>query len=119
MVTSQLSEIIALARAGALDAAWDLFLSHRYDKYPADPNALSVMGRLLKDRALGAHGTERRRLYGQSAESYQCAAECGGGTYPLINSATLSLLAGDARQAELHALQVLERIGAHPEEPET
>ena len=84
-----------------------------------DPAALAIKGRLLKDRALRAHGRDRARLYGEAAEAYALAAGDDGASYPLINAATLSLLAGDpARAAEL-AGRVLARIEAHPDEPET
>ena len=41
------------------------------------------------------------------------------GTYPLINAATLSLLAGDGAQAAAYARDVLASLDAHPDEPET
>jgi len=114
-----LSTIIALARAGALDHAWYQFSAAGYDARDDDPAALTVKGRLLKDRALRASGEERRGLYLQSAEAYRRAAALQPGTYPLINAATLSLLSGDRGQGEEIAREVLERIAAEPDEPET
>src|SRR3954463_8719052 len=95
-----LSTIIALARAGALDHAWYQFTAAGYDVRGDDPAALTVKGRLLKDRALRAQGEERRRFYLQSAEAYRRAAALQPGTYPLINAATLSLLSGDRDRAQ-------------------
>jgi hypothetical protein len=82
-----------------------------------DPAVLSVRGRLLKDRARSAEGEERRRLFVQAADSYARAAEIGGATYPLINAATLSLLAGLRDRAEILARGVLERDEDEQETP--
>ena len=114
-----LSTIIALARAGALEHAWYQFSAAGYDRRDDDPAALNVKGRLLKDRALRARGDARRRLYLESAEAYRGSAALQPGTYPLINAATLSLLAGDPAQAAEIASEVLERIERDPDEPET
>jgi hypothetical protein len=119
LTATPLSTIIALARAGALDHAWYQFSAAGYDAREDDPATLTVKGRLLKDRALRASGEERRRLYLQSAEAYRGAAALQPGTYPLINAATLSLLSGDRSQAEEIAREVLDRIAAEPDEPET
>jgi tetratricopeptide (TPR) repeat protein len=114
-----LSTIIALARAGALDHAWYQFGAAGYAAREDDPAALTVKGRLLKDRALRASGDERRRLYLESSEAYRRAAALQPGTYPLINAATLSLLSSDVDQAREIAREVLDRIAREPEEPET
>lgn len=114
-----LSTIIALARAGALDHAWAQYCAAGYDKAEADPAALTVRGRLLKDHALRAGGEARRAYYLRSAEAYRQAAALQPATYPLINAATLSLLSGDRGQAEEIAREVLARIAAEPDEPET
>ncbi len=114
-----LSTIIALARAGALDHAWAQYCGAGYDKAEADPAALTVRGRLLKDHALRATGEARRTYYLRSAEAYRQAAALQPATYPLINAATLSLLSGDRGQAEEIAHEVLARVAAEPDEPET
>lgn len=120
MVTATpLSTIIALARAGALDHAWYEFSVAGYDRRDDDPAALTVKGRLLKDRALRSAGEERRRFYMESADAYRRSADLRPGTYPLINAATLALLAGDRDRAEAIAREVLDRIEREPEEPET
>jgi tetratricopeptide (TPR) repeat protein len=117
--TAPLSTIIALARAGALDHAWYQFTAAGHGARDDDPAALTVKGRLLKDRALRASGEERRRFHLESAEAYRRAAALQPGTYPLINAATLSLLSGDVAQAREIAREVLDRIAREPEEPET
>ncbi|MEA3043702.1 MAG: hypothetical protein QOH47_1540 [Sphingomonadales bacterium] len=119
LTATPLSTIIALARAGALDHAWYQFSAAGYDAREDDPAALTVKGRLLKDRALRASGEQRRLFYLQSAEAYRRAATLQPGTYPLINAATLSLLSGDRAQAQEIAREVLGRIAAEPDEPET
>lgn len=119
LTSTSLSGIVALARAGALEHAWYEFAAAGYDRADEDPAALTVKGRLLKDKAVRARGEERRRFYLESAEAYRRAADLQPGTYPLINAATLSLLSGNRDQAEDIALEVLERIEREPEEPET
>jgi tetratricopeptide (TPR) repeat protein len=119
MPPTPLSLIIAYARAGASAFAWQRFEAAGYDRMTDDPAALGVKGRLLKDRALGAEGSERRRLYAEAATAYRTAAEVGRSTYPLINAASLSLLSGDAGQAGTLARQVLHQIDEDPDEPET
>ncbi|MES1974628.1 MAG: tetratricopeptide repeat-containing protein [Pseudomonadota bacterium] len=114
-----LPAIIAYARAGSLEQAWAMFQAAGYDRAGDDPAALAIKGRLLKDRAQRLAGLERAALYAEAARAYAASAGISGATYPLINAATLSLLAGDvARSADL-ARQVLARIEDHPDEPET
>jgi hypothetical protein len=84
-----------------------------------DAGALSIKGRLLKDRALARVGPEQRRLYWEASQAYRSAAATSGATYPLINAGTLSLIAGDATQGRSLATEVLERLERDPEEPET
>lgn len=84
-----------------------------------DAAALSVKGRLLKDQALSHLGAERWRLFAEASQAYRDAAAVSDATYPLINAATLSLLAGDAEQARNLAGEALRRIDQDPDEPET
>jgi hypothetical protein len=114
-----LSTIIALARAGALDRAWNAFCESGYSQNANDALASSVKGRLLKDLARRASGAERRQLYDESRRAYRISADAGGGSYALINAASLSLFAGAASEGKSVASRVLEEINAHPEEPET
>ena len=115
--STSLATIIAHARAGALDRAWAMF--EAAGAAEDDPAALAVKGRLLKDRALRTTGAARADLYREAAASYARAAALGEATYPLINAATLSLLAGDRALSADLARQVLARIADHPDEPET
>ena len=120
---SALLSVIALARAGALDHAWNSFDKAGLAAITNDPRVLTVKGRLLKDRA---RETERRgstdaarTLFSEAADAYQLAGQLDPATYPLINAATLRLLAGEAADARNLAGEVLDRIAQNPEEPET
>lgn len=102
-----LLSIVAHARAGALGRARAMFAEAGLERIDDDPAVLSVKGRLLKDEALAARGRERKRLYRESARAYARAAEIDGASYPLINAATLSLLAGERNQSQTLARRVL------------
>jgi hypothetical protein len=104
----RLLTITAYARSGALEHAWRLFREAGFEAVDDDPAVLSVRGRLLKDRALEARrGPDRRRLYLEAAQAYARSGALGGRAYPLINAATLSLLAGRPGKARELARQVL------------
>jgi hypothetical protein len=117
--SSRILAVIALARAGSLEHAWRLLRESGLDQADADPAALSVRGRLLKDSALRASGAERQRLYRESAKAYEAASGITGETYPLINAATLSLLAGDAEWSGELARRTLERLARDGQIEET
>ncbi len=119
MTNPPLLSIIAHARSGATEQAWRMFREAGLDGVDDDPAVLSVLGRLLKDRARAAKAAERRRHYKQAADAYARAAAISGANYPLINAATLSLLAGERRRARSLARQVLERSLGGENEPDT
>lgn len=102
-----LLSVIASARSGAIDRAWQLLRDAGLDHADDNPAALSVVGRLLKDQAQYFRGAEQKNLYRQSASAYRRAADLSGATYPLTNAATLSLLAGDGETARTLASDVL------------
>jgi tetratricopeptide (TPR) repeat protein len=113
-----LPSIIALSRAGATGLALRHFDASGLGG-AREPGARSLKGRLLKDLARMAAGGERRRLYREASAAYRQSAELAPATYPLINAASLSLLAGDGAEAAALAQQVLDHIEANPDEPET
>src|SRR6476620_6566602 len=113
-----LTAVLALTRAGASERAWSVFVAAG-GSMSEDPAALTVRGRLLKDKAAGRLGPERQSLYRDAAAVYAAAAAASGATYPLINAATLYLLAGEPAQAMSFASDVLATLDANPEEPET
>jgi tetratricopeptide (TPR) repeat protein len=93
-----------------------LFRDSGYDA-SGTAEALTVRGRLLKEGGRASTVlAERHRLYREAAEAYaRAAAAQGGGTYQLINAATLSLLAGQRDLAQRRARQVLARGDADAE----
>ena len=119
MQTDSLLAIIAYARAGALDYAWSQFRAGGFDAMDDDPAALSVKGRLLKDRALLASGKERRALLIDSAAAYARADSIDPQPYPLINVATLTFLAGARSGAAKLAREVIERLDSGRQLAET
>lgn len=116
-MTTPLPAIVALARAGASRQAWRLFVAAGHDR-SADPDALTLHGRLLKDQALAATGLERAALAAQAGAAYAAAAAARPATYPLINAATLALIAGDPAAAAARAAEVLDLLETTPE-PDT
>lgn len=111
-------QIIRLARSGSPERAW-LLLMDIAQGLDGDPDVLILKGRLLKDRAKRADGSEAAALYAEAADLYEQAAHQGNVSYPLINAASLALLAGQARRCEKLARRVLEVIESDPDEAET
>lgn len=102
-----LPALAALTRAGATARAWDLFQAGGWDRREGDPAALSLKGRLLKDRARARGGAERAGLFAAAADAYAAAHVLGPAPYRAINAATARLLAGDAAGAAEGAREVL------------
>jgi tetratricopeptide (TPR) repeat protein len=114
---ASLVAITMLARSGALGLAWARLEAGGFA--PDDPAALTVRGRLLKDRARLANGPDRRRLYGEAAAAYARAATIEDSTYPMINAATLALLGGDQDRARALATATLVRQASERPDGET
>ncbi len=95
-----------MVRAGGADQAWTQFVQMGLTG-SSEPAVLLLKGRLLKERARAADGDARRRLFGEAAAAYRQAARDAQDAYPLINAATLSLLAGDIDAARVHAAETL------------
>lgn len=110
--------ILSLARSGATSRAWDAFLAVGLDGVE-EVEALTLKGRLLKDRARLAAGAERAALFAQAGAAYRQAAALRPDSYPLINAAAMALFAGDPAQAASLAQQVLDLLSANPDEGET
>lgn len=85
----------------------------------SSPGALSLKGRLLKDRAQRSEGEVRQRLLHEARAAYLQAAGDARATYPLINAATLALLGGDVDEARALARHVLDLLESGEHEPET
>lgn len=119
MDRARLNRITRLARAGALEQAWALFRADGLDARRDDPDALTLHGRLLKDRAAQARGDAREALLNEAIAAYERASHLACATYPLINAATLALLAGRRDRAQALALETLELIDSSDCAPET
>lgn len=104
---ASLPTITALARAGAIDRAWALFLDGGYDGRTTDPAALAVKGRLLKDRARTGPIPDRAVTFAEAAQAYSAAHALSPAPYLAINAATLRLLAGDRGGAQIGAQEAL------------
>ncbi len=104
------SQILALARAGATGLAWDTFVSANLVDNKDDPKILTLKGRLLKDQARMVQGGARAQLFLRSAQAYADASALGPDSYPLINAATMSLFAGQPDHMRTLANEVLALI---------
>jgi hypothetical protein len=110
--------ILTLARSGATQRAWDAFIAAGLDGVD-NIDALTLKGRLLKDRARQAEGAERRALFAQSGAAYAQAATLRPDSYPLINAAAMTLFAGDDASAASIARDVLTLVDGDPAQGET
>ncbi len=120
MLPLSLSQILSLARSGALGKAWAAFEQDWLESGAENPAALTLKGRLLKDRArIAVEATDRARLFAESAETYSAAAKLNAESYPLINAATMAHLAGKAENARALASDVLAMIEGGTDAAET
>jgi hypothetical protein len=107
--------ILALANTGATAGAdrrlAALHASGRLDTVtPLSRRFAALRGRLLKDRALAADPSDRAGLAAEATDAYEAAdALYGGNSYPAINAAATSVLAGDRARAARHARAARER----------
>lgn len=118
-MTTPLPAISALARAGAVERASELFVAEGYGARTQDPAAQAVLGRLLKARARQAAGPDQTALLKQAAAAYAAAHALAPAPYLAINTATLCLLAGDRTQAQDGARAVLALLAAAPPPSDT
>jgi len=84
-----------------------------------EPDALSLQGRLLKDRALASEGAARAQYFDRAEAAYLRAAGERRATYPLINAATIAFLNGKTVQARHLARRTLDLLESGDHEPET
>lgn len=87
-----------------------MFADQGLDRQTDNPAALSLKGRLLKDRARRAGGIERARLYAEASAAYDAADALSPAPYRAINAATARFLAGEAEAAMAAARSVLARL---------
>lgn len=84
-----------------------------------EADALSLRGRLLKDRALKSTGSQRAALFEEAEESYLRSEGTRRATYPLINAATIAFLNGKPERARALASETLALLESGEHEPET
>ncbi|APE28060.1 hypothetical protein BMF35_a1231 [Aurantiacibacter gangjinensis] len=113
------NRVIRHARSGNLDRAFGLLEDFAASQDAEDPAVLLLRGRLLKERAKRSDGDEARALFRQSSDLYASAVGAEHLSYPLINAATLALLAGEEEQSRELAQQTLNALDANPDEAET
>ena len=103
--------VLALARAGATEEAARHFELYGLDAVANDDEDVAALrARIAKDVALGSDGPERTRAAAHAAELYRDIFVRTGGYYPLINAATLSLVAGEGAIARERAERALEVV---------
>ena len=119
IVADHNNNILRLARSGSPERAWALMEQYGLLNSQSDIKALTLQARLVKDRAKRAKSAELKSLFTEAANLYSKAGQLSKSSYPLINAATMSLLAGDAARSEALARDVLNLIAADPNEGET
>lgn len=117
-ILSSLAQIRQTARIGDTMGAWRMFEAAGL-LGSADPDVLSLRGRLLKDRALKATEHQRAHLFEEAEQTYLRAAGDRRATYPLINAATIALLNGKVDQARNLARRTMALLASGEHEPET
>ncbi len=118
MTLPALARIRQIARAGDTLRAWRMFEDLGLGA-SSSADALSLKGRLLKDRGLRGGGSERAGLLEQAQAAYLQAAGSRRATYPLINAATIAFLNDRPDEARRIARRVLEILACGDYEPET
>lgn len=108
-----------MARAGATLRAWDAFEASGFANADQDYRALTLKGRLLKDRASQAPADSKSALFAAAGRAYEQAAEVGTASYPLINAAAMALQAGERLKTVHLANRVLDLIESGAEKGET
>jgi hypothetical protein len=103
-------QALAMARLGEPHAALRIYERNRVEEIGTE-DAVALKGRLLKDLAVGASGTEQVELFRQSSRAYRLAYHLSDGYFSGINAATTSFLAGD----EVEACELAAAIGRRPD----
>lgn len=97
---------LALAQMGETERAEAAYLSAGLGAL-VDEDALALRGRLLKDRALAATGSERTRHFAAASDAYGEAYRLTGGYFAAINAATTAWASGQDEAAQALAHRVL------------
>ena len=91
-------QALAMARLGDPHAALRIYERNRVEEIGTE-DAVALKGRLLKDLAVRANGTNQIRLFRESSQAYQRANQLSDGYFSGINAATTSFLAGEEEAA--------------------
>jgi class 3 adenylate cyclase/tetratricopeptide (TPR) repeat protein len=113
---------LAMARGGNIAGAEGYvaaLLSATRIEPPLRVEVLALAGRLYKDRfERASHSGQKKEYAARATQYYLQATELPGvGSFPLINAATMSLLAGNAPQAQTLAHRVIEQAQRELEQP--
>lgn len=84
------------------------FYEYKLENLTDNEDALALLGRLLKDRAITLNGVERSEALLKSANAYNGAWQLTQGIYSGINAATLFVLAGQSDTGKNIAMKVLD-----------
>ena len=103
-------QALAMARLGEPHAALQLYDRNRVEEIGTE-DSVALKGRLLKDLAVRARGTEQVELFRQSSQAYRLAHQLSDGYFSGINSATTSFLAGDEDEAR----ELAAAVGRRPD----
>ncbi|MBS0254523.1 MAG: hypothetical protein JSS36_04760 [Proteobacteria bacterium] len=106
-----LMTVAALARAGAVERAVELFDAHYAGRHD-DSAVLAVLGRLRKSQSRLAGLAAQPWLMASATEAYAAAHRLDPQPYLAINAASTALLAGDAPRARDLAGWVVARLAA-------
>ena len=105
---------LALARGGNYGRAEKIVVELLERKLPVHvrADALSLMGRIQKDRCRTASGSAQSEFARRSFEYYLQAFKLTGKPYPGINTASMCLLAGDKAGCRTFAKRVATTLSA-------
>jgi len=109
----KLEAILSLARCGATEFALTRFRELELDTLQNNEAALTLYGRLLKDRAAQLPTPLQRSKLKASAETYDKAFQLNRNVYPGINAATLFCLSGQTEKGlsvAQHVLNIIEQV---------
>lgn len=109
-----LPAILTAIRAGATGHAERLFREGGHGRQPENAAAQAVLARLLAERARTLPPSLRPAAFAEAAAAYARADAQVSQLYTCINSATMTLLAGDVAGAQVMAEKVLSWLEAGP-----
>lgn len=110
-------DILKLLRSGAVEQAEKEYRQLKQSTTEHNEDFLALGGRILKARMLEQSGADRKSLAIGAAGKYRQAFEATAGSYSGINTAALSLVAGNVYQAQEMAQKVLRLLAKQSAAP--